>query len=78
MKTAADIKREWIMDILEPYAKNGNMDITFKTMIELIRTKIIPNYINQQTDKEPKTLFHSDCIGCYYFNDYKNRNNLPI
>jgi hypothetical protein len=54
MKTNNEIKgREWIMDILEPYAKEGNMNITFKGMVGLIMNKILPKYASQR-DTEPK------------------------
>jgi len=39
--------REWIMDILEPHAVDGNINLTFKGMVELIRTKILPEYAQQ-------------------------------
>jgi hypothetical protein len=44
VKSAEEIGRGWIMDILEPYACEGNMNITFKDMVELIRTRILPDY----------------------------------
>lgn len=41
---SADIGREWIMDIIEPYTINGIVSTTFKDMVELIRTEILPKY----------------------------------
>lgn len=45
------IGREWVMNILEPYANEGNMNITFKGLVELIRNEILPEFIRLSTAK---------------------------